>query len=116
MAIAGALALLGAGAAMAAEPIPSWTDRITFTLSDRVRGEFVDWFAPRPGDAPDGANRYNYFANRFRAGVRVLLPPVELNLMLQDTELANVPTNASLPPPVGNLGPGAVLFQSSVSR
>jgi hypothetical protein len=113
VAIAGVLALLGAGAAVAAEPVPSWSDRITFTLSDRVRGEFVDWFAPRPGDAPDGANRYNYFANRFRAGVRALLPPVELNLMLQDTELANVPVNASLPPPIGNLGPGAIYFANT---
>src|SRR5262249_34794386 len=101
----GALALLSAGAAVAAEPSPTWLDRFTFTVSDRIRGEFVDWFAPPAGAAPDGANRYNYIANRFRAGVRVLLPPVELNLQLQDTELANLPTDASLPPPIGNLGP-----------
>jgi hypothetical protein len=109
----GALALLSAGAAVAAEPTPSWLDRITFTLSNRIRGEFVDWFAPPAGAAPDGANRYNYIANRFRAGVRVLLPPVELNLQLQDTELANLPTDASLPPPIGNLGPGAIYFANT---
>ena len=109
----GVLALLSTGAAFAAELDASWRDRITFTLSDRVRGEFVDWFAPKPGAAQEGANRYNYFANRFRAGVRVLLPPVELNLQLQDTVLANLPENASLPPPVGNLGPGAIYFANS---
>ncbi len=109
----GVLALLSAGAALAAELDATWRDRITFTLSNRVRGEFVDWFAPPPGAAQDGANRYDFFANRFRAGVRVLLPPVELNLQLQDTVLANLPENASLPPPVGNLGTGAIYFANT---
>ena len=81
-----------------------------------MRGEFVDWFgrrSPRRPRSRRGAERYNFFANRFRAGVRVLLPPVELNFQLQDTELANLPENASLPPPVGNLGTGAIYFANT---
>ena len=29
---------------------------------------------------------------------------------MQDTRLANLPDDASLPPPIGNLGPGAIYF------
>jgi hypothetical protein len=106
----GATIVLGLAASVGAQEVPSWLDRITFSASNRVRGEFVDWFTPPEGVAPPGAQRYNFVANRFRAGVRVLLPPVELNLQLQDTELANLPEDASLPPPVGNLGTGAIYF------
>jgi Alginate export len=101
-----------------AQELPSWRDRITFSVSDRVRGEFVDWFGP-PSRTPEGdpipadAERYNFFANRFRAGVRVFFPPIELNLQFQYTELANVPEDASLPPPVGNLGTGAIYFANT---
>jgi len=106
----GAAIVLGLATGGAAQDVPSWRDRITFTVNDRVRGEFVDWFAPHEGKAQPGAERYNFVANRFRAGVRVLLPPAELNLQLQDTELGNLPENASLPAPIGNLGPGAIYF------
>jgi len=87
----GAAIVLGLATGGAAQDVPSWRDRITFTVNDRVRGEFVDWFAPHEGKAQPGAERYNFVANRFRAGVRVLLPPAELNLQLQDTELGNLP-------------------------
>src|SRR5262249_57502881 len=82
-------------------------------LNNRVRGEFVDWFAPPAGAAPRDANRYNFFANRFRAGIRALLPRVELNLQFQYTEMANVPEDASLSPPFGNLGTGAIYFANT---
>lgn len=123
-AIIGATLLLTLGLA-AAQDVPSWRDRVTFSLSDRVRGEFVDWFGPprfvpTASGAPDrsqpiaqGAERYDFFANRFRAGVRALFPPVELNLQFQYTELANVPADASLPPPIGNLGTGAIYFANT---
>ena len=26
-----------------------WRDRVSLVLSERLRGEFVDWFRPRPG-------------------------------------------------------------------
>ena len=106
----GAAIVLGLVTGAGAQDVPSWRDRITFTVSDRIRGEFVDWFTPHEGKAEPGAERYNFVANRFRAGVRVLLPPAELNLQLQDTELANLPENASLPAPIGNLGTGAIYF------
>src|SRR5262245_31049843 len=92
---------------------PSWSDYLTLRLSDRVRGEFVDWFGPPPGTAPAGAERYDFFANQFRFGFNVLLPHLQLTLEMQDTELANVPEDASLPPPQGNLGPGANYFANT---
>jgi hypothetical protein len=96
-----------------AEAETSWRDYLTFTLSERVRGEFVDWFGPPPGTAAAGAERYDFFASQFRAGVKVLLPHVQLTLEMQDTELANVPEDASLAPPQGNLGPGASYFANT---
>ncbi len=111
---------LGLAASVVAQDLPSWRDRVTFSVTNRVRGEFVDWFGPppfTPGPDPQpiarGAEQYDFFANRFRAGVRVLLPPVELNLQFQYTELANLPEDASLPPPIGNLGTGALYFANT---
>lgn len=40
---------------------------VRLELSDRIRGEFVDWFDAGPGSN----NRYNFYANRFQAGLRV---------------------------------------------
>ncbi len=104
---------LGLATAAAAQAPASWRDRVTLSVSNRVRGEFVDWFTPPPGAAEPGAERYDFFANRFRLGVRALLPPVELNLQFQDTVLANLPEDASLPPPIGNLGTGAIYFANT---
>jgi len=101
-----AVALLCAGAASAAE----WRDRVTFTLSDRARGEFVDWFRPPDGVASEGAERYGFFGNQLRAGVHVVLSHVQLTLEGQDTRLANLPDDATLPPPHGAIGPGALYF------
>jgi len=96
-----------------AEGEPKWTDYLTLRLSERVRGEFVDWFEPPAGSAPAGAERYDFFASQFRAGFSLLLPHVQLILEMQDTELANVPEDASLAAPQGNLGPGAVYFANT---
>src|SRR5262249_4548218 len=82
-------------------------------LNNRVRGEWGAGLAPAGGAAPRDANRYNFFANRFRAGIRALLPRVELNLQFQYTEMANVPEDASLSPPFGNLGTGAIYFANT---
>jgi hypothetical protein len=101
-----AVVLLYGGAAAAAD----WRERVTFTLSDRARGEFVDWFRPPDGVAPVHAQRYGFFANQLRIGVRVVLPHVQLSLEVQDTRLANLPDEATLPPPQGALGPGALYF------
>jgi hypothetical protein len=40
---------------------------ICLETSNRIRGEFVDWFDPGPGSN----NRYNFYANRFQAGLRI---------------------------------------------
>jgi hypothetical protein len=104
----------------AAEPAaatPSdWRDRMTLTLSERVRGEFVDWFAPATGRAPSRAQRYDFFASQLRAGMRLALPHVRLVTELQDTQLVNLPNDASLAPPEGNLGPGAIYFSHTHDR
>ena len=87
-----------------------WRENVTFTASDRARGEFADWFDPPPGAADDGAQRYAFFANQLRAGVRVDLPHAQLVVEGQDTRLANLPDDATLAPPQGSLGPGAIYF------
>jgi hypothetical protein len=43
----------------------------------------------------------------------VAFPHVALTLEMQDTELANVPEDASLAPPLGNLGAGATYFANT---
>jgi hypothetical protein len=90
--------------------LASWHDRVTLTASLRVRGEFVDWFDPPPGVATDGAERYAFFASRLRVGARVLFPHVEVGVELQDTRITGLPDDATLAPPFGPLGPGAVYF------
>src|SRR5213593_3935681 len=101
------LVLAVASVARAAD---DWRDRVVFTLSERLRGELVDWFRPPRGAAPRGAERYAFFASRLRAGVNVTLPHVQLVLQVQDTRFAALPEDAVLPPPVGALGPGALYF------
>src|SRR6059036_793234 len=81
--LAGVL-LAMAGVSEAADDWGGWRDRVTLTLSDRLRGEFVDWFRPRA--APRGAGRYSFFASPLRAGVTVTLPHVQLVLQGQDTQ------------------------------
>jgi hypothetical protein len=107
----GALALVVmAGGARGDDGGPGWRDRVSLTASERVRGEFVSWFEPPPGTAAPGAERYAFFASQLRVGARVLLPHAELALELQDTRLTGLPDDASLPPPQGSLGPGALYF------
>jgi len=93
-----------------------WRDRVTLIASERLRGEVVDWFRPRPGAADPGANRYGFVASQLRAGLSVVLPHAQLTLVAQDTRLGNLPDDASLPPPVGNLGPGATYFANTKQR
>jgi hypothetical protein len=106
---AGAILLLTIATA-SADP---WSDHVVFTASDRVRGELVDWFRPPRGTAPSGAEQYGFFANQLRLGARVTFPHVQGVVEVQDTRLENVPDEASLAPPQGNLGPGAVYFANT---
>jgi hypothetical protein len=108
------LALLaGSGARAHAD---DWRDSVTLTVSDRFRGELVDWFRPPDGAAPAGAQQYAFVANQLRAGIRLTLPHVQLVLEGQDTRLANLPDDASLGPPFGALGPGGLYYASSRDR
>src|SRR3989454_1698349 len=93
-----------------------WRDRVTLIASERLRGEVVDWFHPRPGAADPDAHRYGFVASQLRAGLSVTLPHAQLTLVAQDTRLGNLPDDASLPPPVGNLGPGATYFANTKQR
>ena len=99
-----------------ADDVGSWRDHVSLSLSERVRGEFVDWFAPPAATAARGAERYAFFASQLRAGLRILYAPVEVVIDLQDTRIAGLPDDATLAPPQGSLGPGAVYFQHTRQR
>ncbi|HEV7733805.1 MAG TPA: alginate export family protein [Candidatus Binatia bacterium] len=91
----------------------SWLDHFTFTFSERLRGEFVDFFEPSATVAPAGANRYDFLGSQTRLGVRATFPHLQLVLEMQDTQIANLPEDASLPPPQGNLGTGAIYYANT---
>ena len=93
-----------------------WRDRVTLIASERLRGEFVDWFRPRQRTPAPDVHRYSFIASQLRAGLSVVLPHVQLTLVAQDTRLGNVPDDASLAPPAGNLGPGAVYYANTKQR
>jgi hypothetical protein len=57
-------------------------------MSDRVRGEFVDWF-----DSKTRESTYNFTANKFQLGLRVLHPHLESFIQFQDTFLTGLPKN-----------------------
>ena len=94
-------------------PAEGWRKYVTPILSDRVRGEFVDWFGPPRTAARDGAEQYAFFANQLRAGFKVAVPHLTLVVEGEDVRLENLPDDASLAPPYGNLGPGALYFAHS---
>ena len=91
-------------------------DDLTLTLSDRIRGEFVDWFEPHQGKAPTGQQRYDFLGNQLRVGAKLKNGPVLFTVEVQDTELVNLPNDASLAAPYGNLGPGALYFANTRKR
>jgi Alginate export len=93
-----------------------WREHVTLTASDRARGEVVDFFRPPDGTAAAGAHRYAFFGNQLRAGLRVLFPHVDIVVEGQDTRLDHLPDDASLPAPIGNLGPGAIYFAHTHDR
>lgn len=79
-------------------------------LSDRARVEVVSWFAPPPGRTSADAEDYSFYANQLRFGGEVTWQFVQFIAEGQYTQLLGLPEDASLPPPEGNLGPGAVYF------
>ena len=111
---------LACAAARAWAEEPSATDwlaqHVTPVLSERVRGEFVDWFRPPADKAPSGASRYNFFGSQLRAGLKLNTSYVDVTVVGQDTRLVNLPDDASSIPGIGNLGPGANYFAQSPHR
>jgi hypothetical protein len=77
---------------------------IRLEVGDRIRGEFVDWFATPP-NGPNPNHRYNFLGNKFQLGVRVTRDPYELFVQFQDSTLANVPDNG--------VGVGAVYYANT---
>nr|BAL54446.1 hypothetical conserved protein [uncultured Gammaproteobacteria bacterium] len=69
-------------------------------VSDRIRGEFVDWF-----DSKTRESTYNFTANKFQLGLRVLHPNLESFVQFQDTFLTGLPRTG--------VGVGANYFQNT---
>lgn len=70
-----------------------WDSAIRLEVFNRLRGEFVDWFATPPS-GPTPNFRYNFLGNKFQVGLRVTRDPYELFVQFQDSTVANVPDNA----------------------
>lgn len=100
--------------APAASPLPlavppltvagPWGSTVRLEVANRLRGEFVDWFATAPTSATP-TFRYNFLGNKFQLGVRVKRDPYELFVQFQDSTIANVPDNG--------VGVGAVYYANT---
>ena len=85
-----------------------WNTRWSLETSDRLRGEFVDYFKANPGlKKPDF--RYDFLANRFQGGIRIRRDPWEAFFQFQHTVLDDIPSGA----PPG--APGGVYFANGVA-
>lgn len=69
----------------------------------RLRQEVWDWF----GDGLGGADRYTFTGSLLRFGAAYTSPRHDLTIELAQPTLLNLPTDASLAPPLGQLGLGA---------
>ncbi|MFN0149666.1 MAG: alginate export family protein [bacterium] len=105
--IAAALANAAPGSSTNAHAA-GWRQHIVPLASERVRAEFVNWYGGT-ADAP-GVDTYTFFASQLRVGARATYPRVQALVEFQNTRLAGLPNDASLPAPRGNLGPGAVYY------
>jgi len=107
-----------------------WKDRAQITFSDRIRGEFVDWFG-YSGSCPDCKSKYNFMGNQLRVGGVLQLPYVDVSLDLQDVRIVNLPGEVGpevsylVSPPGGHyrevrteapLGPGSLYLQHTGKR
>src|SRR5438094_2237085 len=87
-----------------------WDTRWTLEASDRLRGEFVDFFATKPDPKTHKAAkfRYDFLGNKFQAGVRVRREPWETFVQFQHTVLDGVPVSSPTP-----AGPGGPYFANT---
>jgi hypothetical protein len=103
--------LLAVGARVAAAGIGPFAvdgpvgSRFQLEITERLRGELVDWFEPSPAADPPPDARYGFFAHRFQAGVRITRKPFEAFFQYQQTVLAGIPRDG--------LGPGGVYFANT---
>src|SRR5439155_24173688 len=81
-----------------------WDTRWTLEASDRLRGEFVDFFTSKAGSKTPNF-RYNFLGNRFQAGIRVRRDPWEAFVQFQHTVLDDVPVDGA--------GPGGPYFTNT---
>lgn len=78
------------------------------TASNRIRGEFVDWWKTDPS-GPSPNSSYNFMGNRFQLGVGFQMEWLEIFAQFQHTLLA------ALPAP-GGPGPGGVYYANTPRR
>lgn len=84
-----------------------WGSRIRLEVHDRFRGEFVDWFEPESeSGVPARRARYDFVGNKLQVGVRVTRASSEMFVQVQDSTLANVPSDA--------VGVGAVYYANTM--
>lgn len=78
--------------------------KITVSVSNQFRAEFVDWWRPPPESA-NSINSYNFVANRFKFGVGVVTEHVDAFAQFQHSLLGNLPQGAP--------GPGGVYYANT---
>lgn len=74
----------------------------TLSGSNRLRGEFADWFQAKE---PNDNNEYNFLGNRTQLGIGVTRDVFSAFVQYQHTELVNVPAGAT--------GVGSVYFANT---
>lgn len=110
------MVVLGLAAPSVAGLLPEgWEEHVKPIAQARLRGELVDWFRPADVAGAPVDNRYGFFGSRYRLGLAATWPNVEFVLLMQETILANVPSDAIAPQPAGALGTGAAYFQNTAS-
>lgn len=90
----------GTPAPGAAPAAPDPKRQLLLGGSLRVRQEYWDWFGPQK------EGRYTYTGSLLRLGATYLTPKHELALELAQPTLLNLPTDATLPGALGQLGQG----------
>jgi hypothetical protein len=83
-----------------------WGSTVGLEVFDRIRGEFVDWFATPPTSATPNF-RYNFMGNKFQLGLRIKRAPYEVFVQFQDSTLVDVPSDA--------VGVGSVYYANTKS-
>ncbi len=81
-----------------------WDSTVTFSISNQIRGEFINWWKPPPTSSARD-NRDNFLGNRFKFGVGVAKGPVQVFAQFQHTLLDGLPS--------GGPGPGGLYFANT---